>query len=374
MAGDAPAPASTDRRFMAAAIRLSRRRLGLTADNPSVASLVVQDLDGVPVIVGRGVTARGGRPHAEIQALAEAGEAARGATVYVTLEPCSHIGRSPPCADALVAAGVRRVVVATLDPDIRVAGRGVSILRQAGIEVEIGVCQEEARRCMAGFLTLKGNGRPHVTLKLAVSKDGKIGRAGAGQLAITGPVARSIVHLMRAEQDAVMVGVGTALEDDPLLTVRLDGLDDRTPMRVVLDPMGRMPASARMLAERGRGKVIVLAGNRAPSRAIERLRETGATVEMLDSDLNGTIDPGAVLRFLGLLGIKSLLLEGGAETARRFLEARLVDRIALFSSQVTVGEGGIDSPVAPDAIPEGFAPESEYRFGSDRLANFERVS
>lgn len=363
-----------DRRYMAAAIRLSRRHLGLTAENPSVGSLVVREVDGVPTIVGRGVTALGGRPHAELQALAEAGEAARGATVYATLEPCSHIGKAPPCADAIVAAGVSRVVIATLDPDIRVAGRGVAILKRAGIEVVTGCEEAAARRAMAGFLTLKAKGRPFVTLKLAVSADGRIGRAGVGQVSITGPIARRTTQVMRVEHDAVMVGVQTVVEDDPLLTVRLDGLGQRSPLRLIVDPHARTPVEARMFLERDCSRIVVLASSKAPARAVERLRDVGATVDILTSDYKGRFAPREILRHLGVLGVKSVLLEGGAQTAQGFLEAGLVDRIALFVAETVVGEGGIASPLTAETVPADFVQVTEERFGSDRFMEYERLT
>ncbi len=362
-----------DRRFMAAAIRLSRWHLGLTGENPSVGALIVRhDLAGEPTIVGGGVTALGGRPHAELQALAEAGALARGATAYVTLEPCSHIGKSPPCADALVAAGVARVVVAVLDPDSRVAGRGVSILRRAGIEVAVGCEEAAARQAMEGFLSLKGRGRPFLTLKLAVSADGCIGRRGAGQVAITGPVARDAAQMMRVAHEAIMVGVGTVIEDDPLLTVRLEGLRERSPVRVVIDPFARMPPEARLLAERQASGVMLLVTEKAPRSAVDALRQRGASVHLLASDYKGRFDPREIVRFLGVTGLKSILVEGGADTARRFLEAELVDRIALFRSAVVVGEGGVAAPVALDNVPEGYTMVRSGVFGEDRLFEYER--
>lgn len=358
---------------MAAAIRLSLRHLGLTAENPSVGALVVRTGEGGPVIVGRGVTAPGGRPHAELQALAEAGDAARGATAYATLEPCSHIGRAPPCADALVSAGVARVVIATLDPDPRVTGRGVAILRKAGIEVVTGCMEAEARRAMAGFLSLKARGRPFLTLKLAVSADGMLGRKGEGQVAITGPLARTAVQIMRLENEAVMVGVGTAIEDDPLLTVRLPGLEDRSPLRVVVDPLARLPDTARMLSGRP-GSTLVLTTEKAPRRSLDLLRRKGAGFHTVASDYRGRMEPREILRMLGVLGIKSVFLEGGAETARRFLEAGLVDRLLLFKGAATVGEGGIASPVDEETVPAEFRRTAESRFGEDRLVEYERTS
>ncbi|MGE6739182.1 bifunctional diaminohydroxyphosphoribosylaminopyrimidine deaminase/5-amino-6-(5-phosphoribosylamino)uracil reductase RibD [Allorhizobium pseudoryzae] len=244
---------SEDRRYMAAAIRLSRRHTGLTSTNPSVGCVIVKD----GVVVGSAVTARGGRPHAETQALSIAGEAARGATAYVTLEPCSHWGKTPPCANALVAAGVSRVVVCLTDPDPRVSGRGLAILREAGIEVVSGVLEEEGRQALEAYLMRQMKGRPHVTLKLAVSADGMIGRKGAGQVAITGPISRAQVHALRAEMDAILVGIGTALADDPELTVRLPGLEDRSPVRIVLDRHLRLPLTSKLVRTAGDVPVMV---------------------------------------------------------------------------------------------------------------------
>lgn len=364
-----------DRRFMGAAIRLSRTHLGLTGENPSVGALIVKRrADGEALIVGRGVTAHGGRPHAELQALTEAGEAARGSVAYATLEPCSHIGKAPPCADALVDAGVSRVVVATLDPDIRVAGRGVSILRKAGIEVVVGCLEAEARRAMAGFLSLKARGRPFLTLKMAVSADGAIGRKGDGQVAITGETARRAVQMMRVEHDAVMVGVQTVEEDDPLLTVRLEGLERRSPTRIVIDPLARTPQWARLFQRHGAARILILASEKAPRRAVELLREKGATVHLLASDYRGRFDPREILRSLGIMGLKSVLLEGGADTARRFLDAGMVDCIALFRSGTIVGEGAVPAPLGEEDLPEGFKRTGEGRFGDDRLIEFERIA
>ncbi len=371
-APSAPSQEEIDRRFMAAAIRLSLTHLGLTAENPSVGALIVRTGDdGVPVIVGRGVTAPGGRPHAELQALAEAGELARGATAYATLEPCSHIGRAPPCADALTHSGVARVVIATLDPDPRVTGRGVAILKKHGIEVVTGCMEAEARRAMAGFLSLKARGRPWLTLKLAVSADGMIGRRGAGQVAITGDLARRAVQALRLEHEAVMVGVGTVVEDDPLLTVRLPGLESRSPLRVVVDPLARTPPGARLLADGG--ATVVLATEKAPRRSLDLLRAAGARVHLVASDYRGRIEPREILRMLGLLGVKSVLLEGGADTARRFLEAGLVDRLMLFESPVVVGEGGVAAPVSAAAVPAPFHVTDEQAYGEDRLTEYERT-
>jgi diaminohydroxyphosphoribosylaminopyrimidine deaminase/5-amino-6-(5-phosphoribosylamino)uracil reductase len=226
---------------MALALAVGRRGLGRTRPNPAVGAVVVRE----GVIVGRGWTQPGGRPHAEVEALRRAGEAARGATLYVTLEPCSHHGQSPPCADAVIAAGIRRVVSALEDPNPEVAGRGHTRLREAGIAVEVGEGVAAARRDHAGHLRRMRDGRPHVTLKLAVSADGKAGLAGRRPVALTGEAARAGVHMLRATQDAILVGIGTALADDPALTCRLPGMAARSPVRVVLDSELRLPLASQ---------------------------------------------------------------------------------------------------------------------------------
>lgn len=351
---------AADRRFMAAAIRLSRRNLGLTATNPSVGTLIVKD----GVIVGRGITAIGGRPHAEPQALAEAGALAKGATAYVTLEPCAHHGRTPPCADALVAAGVARVVGAANDPDLRVAGRGYARLRAAGIEVEEGVLAAQSADLLAGYLIRSVNKRPEVTLKLAVSADGMIGRRGDGQVPITGAVARAQVHRMRAEADAILIGIGTALADDPELTCRLPGLESRSPARIVLDASLRLPLASKLAASATQTPVL-LAGSVDADEA-RRAALAAKGIRFLAVDLHeGRVALPELLEDLGAQGCMTLMVEGGAETARQFIDEALVDRMALFRGPVTIGEGGVASPVTEAAIPAGFRLVRQARFGND---------
>ena len=357
-----------DRRFMAAAIRLSRRNLGLTATNPSVATLIVRD----GVIVGRGVTAIGGRPHAEPQALAEAGELAAGATAYVTLEPCAHHGRTPPCAEALVAAGVARVVGAASDPDPRVSGRGYAILRRAGIAVVENVLADEAGDQLAGYLTRSRLKRPEVTLKLAVSSDGMIGRRGAGQVAITGPISRRQVHAMRAEASAILVGIGTALADDPELTCRLPGLEARSPARIVLDAGLRLPSSSKLAATAR--EVPVLLASSIDAGAARRAALAALGVGFLSVELHeGRIALPELLEDLAAQGIMTLMVEGGAETARHFLDEGLVDRIALFAGAVAIGEGGIAAPVTPQTVPPGFRLVRLASFGDDSYNEYART-
>lgn len=360
-----------DRRFMAAALRLSRRNAGRTATNPSVGTMIVRDDGAGPFIVGTGVTAVGGRPHAEAEALAQAGDLARGATAYVTLEPCAHHGRTPPCANALVTAGVARVVGAASDPDSRVSGKGYAILRAAGVEVVEGVLAHEAAEQMAGYMSRSSRKRPEVILKLALSADGKIGRKGAGQVSITGEMARREVHLMRAEADAILVGIGTVLEDDPELTVRLPGLEGRSPVRVVLDRQARLPETSKLVAGIDRVPVYVAACTEAdPQRraALERLGVRIVGTETAD----GRVALPELMEDLAALGMASVLVEGGAEVAKAFVDDDLVDRIALFRGAVEVGADGIAAPLDEHHIPAGFRQVRAMRFGDDTYAEWIR--
>jgi diaminohydroxyphosphoribosylaminopyrimidine deaminase / 5-amino-6-(5-phosphoribosylamino)uracil reductase len=364
---------SEDQRFMAQALSLSRQHTGQTGTNPSVGCLIVKD----GVVVGSAVTAVGGRPHAETQALSAAGEAARGATAYVTLEPCSHYGRTPPCANALVAAGIARVVVCLADPDPRVSGRGLAILRNAGITVETGVLEAEGRRALSAYLMRQTKARPYVTLKLAVSKDGMIGRKGAGQVAITGPLSRAEVHALRAEMDAILVGIGTAIADDPELTVRLAGLEDRSPLRIILDRRLRLPLTSKLVKTARDVPVIVAmlrdiasASGSSTEQDLSTRRQnlTHTGVEILEAD-----DLPALLTTLAARGISSVLVEGGATVARAFLDAGLVDRILLFEGAGEIGEGGIESPLNRTDIPQEYRPVGRLRFGDDCCSDYERV-
>lgn len=361
-----------DRRFMAAAIRLSRKHLGLTATNPSVATILVRDDGQGPYVVGSAVTAVGGRPHAEPAALAEAGEKARGATAYVTLEPCAHHGRTPPCAEALVRAGVARVVGAASDPDARVSGRGYVILRAAGIAVVEGVLADEAADVMAGYLTRSVDKRPEVTLKLAISADGMIGRAGEGQVPITGGIARDQVHLMRAEADAILIGSGTALADDPSLTCRLPGLEGRSPARIVLDWSLRLPPASRLAASARAAPVWLAAPVDADPGRRAALAAKGVRFLAVERAEGGIALP-ELLEDLAETGISTLMVEGGAETARSFLAEGFVDRIALFVGPDRIGAGGVAAPFDPDHIPAGFALGREARFGLDAYREYRRA-
>lgn len=362
-----------DRRYMAAALRLSRRNLGLTGTNPSVGTLIVRDDGGGPMIVGRGVTSLGGRPHAEAEALAEAGELARGATAYVTLEPCAHHGRTPPCANALIDAGIARVVGGASDPDPRVSGNGYAILRAAGVAVTEGVLAEAAADLMAGYMNRSLRKRPEVILKLALSTDGMIGRRGAGQVSITGEISRREVQMIRAEVDAILVGIHTVLEDNPALTVRLPGLESRSPARIVLDSRLRLPEESKLVAETGRVPLIIATHTDADPERRVVLERHG--VRFIGADtVDGRIALPELMEDLGSLGMASVLVEGGAEVARAFLAEDLVDRIILFRGPVEIGEGGIAAPLDEDSIPPGFRLVRTMRFADDYCNEWVRVS
>lgn len=384
-------PTREDERFMAAALRLARRNLGLTSTNPSVGCLIVKD----GTILGGAVTAPGGRPHAETQALAEAGDQARGATAYVTLEPCSHHGRTPPCADALIAAGIARVVISILDPDERVAGRGVVMLREGGIDVDVGVLRAEGERVLEAYLMRQRNRRPHVTLKLAVSSDGMIGREGEGQVRITGAISRAQVQVLRAETDAILVGVGTASADDPELTVRLEGLENRSPIRIVLDRRLELPVGSKLVRSAREFPLILVAGAAdVPSprargegtRRADEGRDRGASLARRGAEYAGrraaleaagvevlsTDTIADLVTALASRGISSLLVEGGARAARDFLDAGLVDRIMLFTGPAAIGEYGIEAPFERKSVPAGFALRRTARYGDDIFEDYER--
>ncbi|MCO6392699.1 bifunctional diaminohydroxyphosphoribosylaminopyrimidine deaminase/5-amino-6-(5-phosphoribosylamino)uracil reductase RibD [Aliihoeflea aestuarii] len=356
--------ADIDRRFMAAAIRLSRRNLGLTGTNPSVGTLIVRDDGEGPRIVGRGVTALGGRPHAEAEALGEAKALARGATAYVTLEPCAHHGRTPPCAEALARAGIRRVVGAAADPDPRVAGRGYAILEAAGIEVTRNVLADEAADLLRGYLTRATRNRPEVTLKLAISADGMIGRRDEGQVAISGPVSRRQSHLLRAESDAILVGIGTAKADDPELTCRLPGLQKRSPIRIVLDRNARLPLASKLVTSARETPVLLATGVESDGQRREALERAGVGFIACDVHDDRIALP-ELLDDLAARGILTLLVEGGAATARHFLAEGLVDRLVLFQSKIVIGSGGIASPLSVETVPQGFNRVRRDSFGDD---------
>jgi diaminohydroxyphosphoribosylaminopyrimidine deaminase / 5-amino-6-(5-phosphoribosylamino)uracil reductase len=384
-----PSPESTrphDARFMDLALALGRRGLGRTWPNPAVGAVVVRAGADGAMIVGRGWTQPGGRPHAETEALGRAGAAARGATLYVTLEPCSHHGKTPPCADAIIAAGIARVVSALEDPNPEVRGEGHARLGARGIAVEIGVGAQAARRDHAGHIRRVTSNRPHVMLKLAISADGKAGLAGRRPVPITGAPATARVHLMRAMSDAIMIGIGTALSDDPSLTCRLPGMTDRSPVRVVLDNALRLPVASRLVETARETPVWVIAGEAAQPACEHALRTHGVEVMRVPASAGAAnasaagasrLDVVAALRLLAGRGITRLMVEGGPTLAASLVSADLVDEALLFRSPHLIGGGGIDAleglrltalTQSPHLVSRGTA-----RLGLDTMETFERI-
>jgi diaminohydroxyphosphoribosylaminopyrimidine deaminase / 5-amino-6-(5-phosphoribosylamino)uracil reductase len=325
---------------MGAALALARRGLGRVWPNPAVGCVLVARDSGRSTVIGRGWTQPGGRPHAETEALAHAGDRARGATAYVTLEPCAHHGKTPPCADALIAAGVRRVVAAIEDPDPRVSGRGLAQLREAGLEVSLGAGADEAREINAGFLTRIAHGRPMVALKLATSLDGKIALASGESRWITGNEARRRAHLLRATHDAVLIGTGTALSDDPQLDCRLSGLENRSPLRVVLDRSLRLPPDAKVFD--AAAPTWVIHGPGADTGRLRALQRRKNDVEALEVALgsDGRLDLAALFATLAERGLTRLLVEGGGTLAAGLFRAGLVDRLYWFRAGGLIGGDG----------------------------------
>jgi diaminohydroxyphosphoribosylaminopyrimidine deaminase/5-amino-6-(5-phosphoribosylamino)uracil reductase len=329
-----------DRRMMAAALRLGRRNLGRTGSNPAVGCIIVRTDGDAPEVVGRGWTAAGGRPHAEKEALKEAGAAAAGATVYVTLEPCAHKGRTKPCSEALIDAKVARVVTAMVDPDPRTQGKGIAALEAAGIAVTNGVLGDEAARAHSGHIQRQTKGRPHVTLKLAVSADGMIGTRGGERMIITSKEAFTAVQAMRTSFDAVMVGIGTVLVDNPRLTVRLPGLTDRTPTRVILDATARLPLESNLVQTAGEVPLMVIVGPQAPATQRTALEAAGARILTVDV-ASGGIDLRQALEALAKAGFSRVFAEGGAEVAASLVAGDLIDEVVIFRAPVVVGPNGV---------------------------------
>ncbi len=364
----------TDQRFMAAAIALGRRGLGLCAPNPAVGALIVKDGG----IIARGWTKPGGRPHAETEALRAAGARAEGATIYVTLEPCSHHGATPPCAEAIIKAKIARVVYAACDPDPRVAGRGHQLLADAGVKVTKGVLAEEARRANLGHILRVSRQRPLVTLKLALTADGyAAGPSGEPRLAITGAHANGITHIMRAMHDAIMVGGGTIRADDPLLTVRLPGLEGRKPLRVALDSDLRLPLTSRIAATAKTHPMLVIAGEGASEAAASRLREENIEVAQVRRDQARRVDLAAALEHLGGRGVTRVFSEGGPRVASGLIGRSLADEVIIFAAARSLGRAGLAGldPRAAAALcdPTRYVKAETRLVGEDRLTHYERV-
>lgn len=359
---------------MAAAIELGRQGLGVCAPNPAVGALLVKD----HLIIGRGGTRPGGRPHAETEALLDAGDNARGATLYVSLEPCSHYGVTPPCTEAIIRAGVTRVVSAREDPDPRVAGRGHAMLANAGIEVSCGLMAREALRANLGHILRVSKGRPMVTVKLAMTADGYAAAAmGQARLKITGDAANSFTHSQRAEHDAILIGSGTATADDPLLTVRLSGFEDRKPLRIILDSDLGIAPQSQLAATAFSIPTLVIAGEHASTDAASVLRAKQVEVDFLPRDGAGHLNLSAVMHHLAVRGLTRIFVEAGPILAKALIENGFADVIILLKSPNLLGGGGTLalSPETETMLndPAQYQITDKRQIGPDWMSRYERV-
>ena len=360
-----------DRHLMGLALRVAWRMLGRTAPNPAVGAVIADETTGE--VITRGWTQQGGRPHAEGQALVQAGARARGQTMYVTLEPCSHHGRTPPCADAIVAAGMRRVVCAIEDPNPEIAGRGLAVLRAAGIAVDLGLCAEEARWMAAGHILRMTKDRPFVQLKIAVSGDGLIAPGDGTPRWVTGPEARQFAHILRARADAILVGRRTVADDNPELTCRLPGLEGRSPRRVILDAKFRTPPTAKMFQTAERVPVTIFGDTRSTAPAYPK----GVEVRRMPAGSDGRLSLAVALESLGAEGVTRVLVEGGPTIAGAFLDADLVDELVIGRGTEMLGSKG-RMPVGDHGLEflgqaERWQTVDERRIGADRLSVHRRM-
>jgi diaminohydroxyphosphoribosylaminopyrimidine deaminase/5-amino-6-(5-phosphoribosylamino)uracil reductase len=353
--------------MMGIALRMARRGLGRVAPNPAVGAVIADEASGE--VIARGWTQPGGRPHAETEAIRRAGARARGATMYVTLEPCSHQGQTGPCASAIIAAGLKRVVVAIEDPDTRVAGRGLAVLREAGIDVATGVRADEARLLTLGHILRVTQHRPFVQLKLALSADGSVPRGGEGQATwVTSPEARAHGALLRAQADAILVGARTVVDDDPQLTCRLPGLADRSPVRVAVSATLNVPLTAKVFASARDVPTWVVCSDRVPGEKVEAFTRLGVQVVQVPPAGESGVAVPALVSALAGRGITRLLVEGGPRTWRAFSEAGIVDEVVGYQAR---GEESDATRAAATFINlDGFSLTAEQRLARDDVAVF----
>ncbi len=324
--------------YMQTALALARRGLGQVHPNPAVGCVIVKDNH----IIGRGWTGVGGRPHAETIALNNAIIDTQGSTAYVTLEPCAHHGQTPPCVEALIKAKISRAVIATGDPDPRVNGNGIAMLEKAGIKVDFGLLQKQADDLNFGFLLKIKENRPLVTVKIASSADGKIAKSKGEKSWITGPVSRMRGHLYRANHDAIMVGIGTAIIDDPMLDCRIEGLEERSPIRVILDSHLRLPLDGKLCKSAQKIPLWIMTSCDDLNK-IKSFEQIGARVFCLNKDQNNQLDIDLVMKTLATNAITRLLSEGGSQLNASLIKASLIDHLIWFKSATNIGNDGIDA-------------------------------
>jgi len=380
---------------MAEAVRLGQSHNGLTSDNPSVGAVLVRHLNGKAEIIGRGVTAYAGRPHAEPQALAQAGALAAGAALYVTLEPCCHFGQTPPCTNALIQAGIARAVIALADPDSRVSGQGIAALRAAGIKVELGCLAAEAAHSLAPYLCRRRFGRPFITAKLAVSADGCIGRRAGSQIAITGKPFQRFTHYLRATHDAVLIGIGTALNDNPRLDCRFLTADTAQseaaaellhaailprgaatltaprPVRLVMDTALRLPPDSNLAQSARQQPVWLICSADAPAAKRRQLEALGCRIMPCPLGDDGKIALPQMLAMLLAEGIKSVLIEGGGAIISAFNQQNLPNQLILARGSVIIGADGDKMPDFSGQT--GYEKQAEALIGADKAAVFLRL-
>lgn len=334
---------TNDQRFMRAALRFSLWHLGMTAENPSVGAILVNQKKNIPAIISQAITSIGGRPHAETQVLDLAGDLAKGTTLYVTLEPCAHFGKTGPCAQAIINAQVERVVIALVDPDIRVAGQGIHMLRQAGVKVDVGIENEYAKCILHPYLIRKKLNRTAVTLKLAISEDNGIGLLSKGNFPVSNNISRMQAHILRATHDAILIGYMTALLDDPSLTCRLNGLKNRSPIKIILDPQLNIPLNTKLIKNAQHEPLWLLCADNIPDEKYKFLLRNHVKIFKFTLK-NGKLDGKEIIDTITKAGINNLLIEGGAQTAQTFINSNVIDKLALFKTKVNIGKCKVPAP------------------------------
>lgn len=337
---------SFDKDFMKLAMQLAKRARGRTSPNPMVGAVIVRDGE----VVGRGFHRKAGTPHAEIHAIADAGEKSKGSTIYVNLEPCCHYGRTGPCVEAIVKAGISRVVMAMTDPNPKVSGKGKSFLEEHGIEVTSGILENEARKLNEVFIKYITTGRPFITLKTAMSLDGKIATSSGQSRWISSEKSRLMVHKIRDEVDAIMVGIGTVIRDNPSLTCRLTGGKGCDPIRIILDSQARIPLECKVLNQDSSARTILAVTNQASEEKIQQIRQCAEVLVIPEN--NGKVDLLKLAQKLGEMEITSILLEGGAEVNASALKAKIVDKVMVFIAPKIIGGNNAPGPIGGEGIQE----------------------